>query len=135
MQLMTRFSFLNEVKIHVTKKQTGTQLLGIIVATPTIGSVIQESNPSKNCLESHETKIQANTTRLLPSLSGKLCLRVQTERADRLGALDLKRWKRPQSFCHRLHLVRDGGGAVCARNNEVHGAKQLLHGLSLRVGG
>lgn len=40
----------------------------------------------------------------------KIVLRVQTERADRLGALDLKRWKRPQSFCHRLHLVRKGGG-------------------------
>lgn len=55
-----------EVKIHVTKKPTQIRLLEIIVATPTIGSVIQESNLSKNCLESHETKNQANTTRLLP---------------------------------------------------------------------
>lgn len=38
---------ISEVKIHATKEPTQIQSLEIIVATPTIGSVIQESNLSK----------------------------------------------------------------------------------------
>lgn len=117
--LIILFYIVDDLIFHVTKRPTQIQLLEIIVAALTIGSVIQESNLSKNCLESHETKIQANSARLFPWVEN--CVASADRESRQVGSLGPEKVEeRPQSFCHRPHLVSGGGGGGGGREKKLY---------------
>lgn len=68
-------------------------------------------------------KLRSKRTQRDSFLECKIVLRVQTERADRLGALDLKKVEETAVLLSPAASCKRRGETVCVRNNEVHGEK------------